>query len=96
MTLATFFRKFKLAHERFGFRVNHKKHIRAPYGTKHAHCPITAVCAMETGRSYSTGQFEEAGGRLGLSNDLIYKLMHAADKPSDVALRSRLLRIIEA
>jgi len=49
----------------------------APTGEEH--CPITAVCAMTTGKTYDLRQYKEAGRALGMGFRTIHKIADSAD-----------------
>ncbi len=49
----------------------------APTGEEH--CPITAVCAMTTGKTYDLRQYQEAGRDLGMGSHTIQTIADSAD-----------------
>jgi hypothetical protein len=51
----------------------------APTGEEH--CPITAVCAMTTGKTYDLRQYQEAGRALGMRSRTIQRIADSADSP---------------
>src|SRR4029450_8978667 len=52
----------------------------APTGEEH--CPIPAVCAMTTGKTYDLRQYQEAGRELGMGSRTIQRIADSADSPS--------------
>src|SRR6266487_3720749 len=49
----------------------------APTGEEH--CPLTAVCAMTTGKTYDIRQYREAGRELGMGSRTIQMIADSAD-----------------
>ena len=49
----------------------------APSGEEH--CPLTAVCVMETGKTYDLRQYQEAGRELGMGARTIQMIADSAD-----------------
>jgi hypothetical protein len=52
----------------------------APTGEEH--CPITAVCAMTTGKTYALQQYQEAGRVLRMRSRTIQTIAESADSAS--------------
>jgi hypothetical protein len=56
--------------------------IRFFASTGEEHCPITAVCAMTTGKTYDLRQYQEAGRALGMRSRTIKRIADSADSSS--------------
>jgi hypothetical protein len=55
----------------------------APTGEEH--CPLTAVCAMATGKTYDLRQYQEAGRALGMGSRTIQTIADSADSPYEAS-----------
>jgi hypothetical protein len=80
MRYQTFLHKIEALREAgFALSLDPSGAIRFFAPTGEEHCPITAVCAMTTGKTYDLRQYQEAGRELGMRSCTIQKIADSAD-----------------
>ena len=80
MRYQTFLHKIEALREAgFALSLDPSGAIRFFAPTGEEHCPITAVCAMTTGKTYDLRQYQEAGRELGMRSRTIQTIADSAD-----------------
>ena len=101
MTIETFLEKLAKTAEFFGseWQTNDgsgdaiRLRTTFPY---HVHCPITAVCVMETGIRYEIGSFHKAAKTLDLQGGIAVTILSAADIDGPYPrLRKKLIKAVK-